>query len=252
MILQYCSDLHLEFPENRKFLSDNPLKPGGDVLLLAGDIVPFAAMDRHRDFFDFVSDNFSATYWIPGNHEYYHSDASRRSGSFQENIRSNVHLVNNKVVELDSITVILSTLWTKISVPMQRSIERGMYDFHAITHKGRAFTSREYNGLHTECLNFLKPALTNIKTEKSVVVTHHIPTEFNYPKQYRGSVLTEAFAVELSPFIEASGPDTWIFGHHHSNLPDFVIGKTTLTTNQLGYVKYNEHSGYQPSRCLAY
>ena len=50
MKLQYCSDLHLEFRENREFIKENPLQVKGDILLLAGDITPFATMDKYNFF----------------------------------------------------------------------------------------------------------------------------------------------------------------------------------------------------------
>jgi predicted phosphohydrolase len=115
MRIQYCSDLHLDFPENKKFLEQNPISTVGDILILAGDIVPFAFLEQHLDFFKYLSDNFEITYWLPGNHEYYHSDAAMQSGSFIENILSNVHLVNNMVIEKNNIRLIFATLWTQIS-----------------------------------------------------------------------------------------------------------------------------------------
>ena len=100
MILQYCSDLHLEFSQNEAYVKANPIKPIGDILILAGDVTLFTRIDRHRDFFDYISDHFEATYWIPGNHEYYQSDISNRSGSFEEKIRNNVSLINNVVKKI--------------------------------------------------------------------------------------------------------------------------------------------------------
>jgi hypothetical protein len=52
MILQYCCDLHLEFRENKQFLNQYPLQFKGEILILAGDIVPFIEMAKHKDFFN--------------------------------------------------------------------------------------------------------------------------------------------------------------------------------------------------------
>lgn len=76
------------------------------------------------------------------------------------------------------------------------------------------------------------------------MVTHHVPTFLNYPPQYNGDPLNEAFGVELHDFIEQSGPAFWIYGHHHHNISPFMIGNTQLITNQLGYVQYNEHRDF--------
>ena len=89
MTIQYCSDLHLEFSANSQFLRENPIIPKGDILILAGDIIPFPEMNNYADFFDTLSSQFKTVYWIPGNHEYYHADVAQRSGAFSEKITTN-------------------------------------------------------------------------------------------------------------------------------------------------------------------
>ncbi len=250
MTIQYASDLHLEFRENKEFLKTNPLIPAGDVLVLAGDIVPFAEINKHKDFFSFVSDNFAATYWIPGNHEYYGFDLATKCGVLNEKIRSNVFLVNNTSVIGENIKMIFSTLWSKISPAYEWQIERSVNDFHVIKNGKYRFTVERYNELHAESLAFLENELTSETGLKKVVATHHVPTRMNYPAQYKGSVLNEAFAVELFELIEKTTPDVWIYGHSHSNTPDFEIGKTRLLTNQLGYVSLGECQQFDTNKTI--
>ncbi|NVO03162.1 MAG: metallophosphoesterase [Bacteroidetes bacterium] len=244
MILQYASDLHLEFPQNVEFLKTNPIKPIGDILLLAGDIVPFAILDKHDDFFNYLTDNFQTTYWIPGNHEYYYFDAAKKCGVLNEKIKSNVFLVNNTSIIHNKVKLIFSTLWSKISDAYQWQIEKGLSDFHVIKYNGHRFSANQFNEFHHESIAFLSNELAKEKTTNSLVITHHVPTFMNYPVKFKGDALNEAFAVELFDLIEFNGPDYWIFGHTHNNPSDFEIGKTKLTCNQLGYVQYNEQIGF--------
>ncbi len=248
--LQYASDLHLEFPANKEFMKLHPLQPEGDVLVLVGDIVPFALIDKHQDFFSYVADHFETTYWLPGNHEYYYFDIDKKSGVLKEKIRNNVILVNNTLAVHGNVKLIFSTLWSKISPGHEWQIERSLNDFHLIKHQGLRFSAKQYNQLHEESLTFIQSELKTINHEKVAVFTHHCPTFLNYPEQYRGDILNEAFAVELYDLIEASNMAYWGYGHHHSNTPDFKIGNTSLITNQLGYVQRNEHSLFETGKYI--
>ncbi len=250
MKIQYCSDLHLEFRENKEYLKANKLMPVADVLILAGDIVPFCIRDKHADFFRYVADNFESTYWIPGNHEYYNSDAVKRSGVMREKIKRNVFLVNNLALNHNNVRFIFSTLWSHISPANEWDIERSASDFQLIRYNGYRFSSTHFNELHENSLAFITEEVRKSYTGKTVVVTHHVPTFLNYPQKYKGDILNEAFGVELFNFIESNDIDCWIYGHHHYNTPDFTIGKSLMLTNQLGYVQYGEHHLFDNAKTI--
>ncbi|MEO6734216.1 MAG: metallophosphoesterase [Ferruginibacter sp.] len=245
MKIQYCSDLHLEFPENNHYINRHPLKPTGEILILAGDVLPFALNHHNYKFFDFVADNFEAVYWIPGNHEYYGYDVAKAPQPLLEKIRSNVFLVNNHTIVYQEVNIICSTLWSYINPDNELLLMKCLSDFTAITMNGKAFLPCHFNELHTAALFFVKEEVGKNASSKKIVVTHHVPTLQHYPAKYKKSVLNEGFAVELYDFIQSSGICYWLYGHHHSNTEPFSIGSTVMLTNQLGYVRKYEHGSYK-------
>jgi predicted phosphohydrolase len=250
MKIQYCSDLHLEFPHNREFIKQNPIIPTGEILILAGDILPFKLIDEHAEFLDYLSDNFEKTYWIPGNHEYYGSDINERSNSFCESIRSNVFLLNNQEVKLNGVNFLFSTLWSNIKEENRFIIENTLYDFKYILDGESHLKTLKFNELHQNSLNFIEETLLKNRNQKNVVVSHHVPTFLNYPEEHRQSKVNQGFATELFDLIHDASIDYWIYGHHHSNIPEFEINGTKLITNQLGYVKYKRNKLFRHDICF--
>lgn len=115
MKIQYCSDLHLEFAQNEKFLADNPIQAVGDILVLAGDIIYWEPENFKHRFFDYVSDHFKAVYYIPGNHEFYSGkEVQILDRPVFEPLRENVFLVNNKQINIEGIDFFFSLFWSHI------------------------------------------------------------------------------------------------------------------------------------------
>ena len=159
MKIQYCSDLHLEFTKNAKFLHSNRLIPQADILVLAGDIIPLWKNLRNEKYFDFLSESFKKVYWLPGNHEYYNSDISLKT----KEIRDNIHLVNNIVIPIEDVNLIFSTLWSKISIQKELFIKSHLSDFSLIRIGDDAFRPKHYNILHQKSLKFIENSLSTLK-----------------------------------------------------------------------------------------
>jgi hypothetical protein len=246
MKIQYCSDLHLEFPENRALLKSKPLEPVGDILVIAGDFFLFnSSIDLISNFISSVSENFKTVYWLPGNHEYYGSDASQAAASVMKNIAGNVFLVNNTSVQFDHINIIFSTFWSEIKLLNAFSCERGVSDFEVILLNGKPISAVEFNSFHRKSVDFIEEELIKHSDKMNIMVTHHVPTLFNYPKKYLNSVINNAFATELSTLSEKHSIHSWIYGHSHINTLPFTLYMTEYLTNQLGYVALGENISFK-------
>ena len=244
MKIQYCSDLHLEFDLNSNFLAETNWEVSGEVLILAGDIAPLHDNYLVNPFFSFLSANYKAVFWVPGNHEFYHRDLHDFKPSFHLKIRENIHLLHNTRIVYEGIEFLCTTLWTHLNEPTIPLIEKGVADFAAISQKGKRLKANDYNQLHQESLRFLKSAIENA-THPTVVVTHHLPSMLCNSPEHAESSLNEAFCVDLTAFIRDCKANFWIYGHSHFNQKPLIIGETMLLTNQLGMVMSNEHGQFR-------
>ena len=253
MKLQYASDLHLEFAENRNYIDNGGIEPMGDVLVLAGDVSYLG--DRNmmkRRFFDWCAEHFRETFIVPGNHEFYGGyDIAHTMEDYEFAFRDNVRYLNNKSVVLGDTEMFFTTLWTKISPLHMWEIQMGMNDFKHGRLEGAQLFALDVDGLHRRCLEWLDSALKTSTAAHKVVVTHHCPTLRSAFNGYPGGALNSAFQVDLDAFIEASGVDYWIYGHtHYAGGSGSKIGETVLLCNQLGYVFQNEHQFFDGMACF--
>jgi predicted phosphodiesterase len=251
MKIQYASDLHLEFSDNYSYLKRNPLKPVGDILVLAGDI-GYLDDDNYRrhPFWDWASDNFSQVIVTVGNHELYkYYDLAQISQGLVYSVKNNVKCYYNAVVKIDNIDLIVSTLWAKIRLEEAYSTEQSVSDFHRILYENGFLTWEKFNREHDRCFSFIKTEVGNSSAEHIIVVTHHVPSFQLSSPDFKNSGINGAFTVELSDFIETSPVEYWIYGHSHRNI-DRVIGKTCCITNQLGYVSHKEHLTFNPEKMI--
>lgn len=251
MKIQYASDLHLEFSDNYSYIKHNPLKPEGDILILAGDI-GYLNDDNYRThpFWDYVSDNFQQVIVGVGNHELYkYYDLAQMPRGEVCAIRDNVTCYYDAVVRIGNIDLIISTLWSKIPLEDAYLTERGVSDFYRILYEGKMLTFEKFNQEHERCFHFIQEAVAKSTAEYIIVVTHHVPSFQLSSPDFAGSRINGAFTVELDQYIESSPVEYWIYGHSHRNI-DKIIGNTQCLSNQLGYVFHNEHHSFNPGKII--
>lgn len=265
MIIQYASDLHLEFGMNSRFLQAYGFAEGGDILLLGGDI---GYLQRRRietdPFFDWCSRNFKETVIVPGNHEYYRDPVAREGHQngipvdrtlvdYEHQVRDNVRYLNNRSMVIGDVEVFATTLWTITDPRFYVGIQTGMNDCHQIIYDDHRLWADDYTELHGICRTWLAGALEESTARHKVVLTHHCPSTAREFDRYEPSGgLFTAFHVDMYPFIEEHDADVWIYGHTHYNgasgtvIPSRNPNGTKLLCNQLGYVQlYEDQMGFR-------
>ena len=233
MRIQVMSDLHTEEYESPvDFLSRQLQFPGADVLALCGDIVVAERQGEKgiRAIFEFLSRQATHVLFVPGNHEYWGTRTKRGTKTRTERILRgcidglpNMQYANNDVVEVAGVRFLCGTMW----FPHHRMND--MYEKYWPDFKNIARLSDwvyEYNQ------KFAK--LAEQTTAKTVVITHHLPTQQSVDAQFADSDWNRFFVCDMSRMIRERKPRLWLHGHTHCSL-DYRYEQTRVICNPFGY-----------------
>lgn len=249
MEIQYASDLHLEFVENRKWLKNNPIIPVAPVLILAGDIdIIEKGQVKNPFYFKWLSENWDQVLIIPGNHEFYDGGNMKQAFNYSLEIHSNVRYVNNVSIKINQTEIFLSTLWSNCT----SLVENYISDFKLCKWDNQPYNAEKHNYLHKQSVKWIDDAIMNSTSLKKVVVTHFVPDQnINvYPKSSDkvSQAISEYFVADIQQYITKWQVDFWIYGHNHWN-NDTQYLNTQFLSNMLGYCGHEENT-FNPQKLL--
>jgi hypothetical protein len=260
MKVSVISDLHLEF-DGKPLLT----LPGGDVLLLAGDVAVAAYLApnrtdkdarRHRKvcdaFFREECAKYKKVYYILGNHEHYHGVFDNTADHMREFLAgTNVTLLNNEFVDLGDWNLFGGTLWTDYNDNdwfAKEAAKNGLTDHHVIRkmrNGGKIFGNfmpDDAYEVHRETVKILEEGLYDYtRVDKpTVVMTHHAPTALSIHPRYVGDVLNWAYYTDLhNVILDHPNVKYWFHGHMHDN-HDYMVGDNCrVVCNPRGYMPHD-------------
>jgi predicted phosphodiesterase len=242
MRLHIISDLHLEFSP-----LDLPVVDA-DVVVAAGDI------HKGHKGLEWLRRAIPKTpvIYVLGNHEYYGHALPRLTDELRiAAAGTNVHVLENAGVDLAGVTFLGATLWTDFALDGDAQVgahvaEKSMNDFRLIsTVPGvRALRASDMRRVHDESVGWLRTQLAARRGQRTVVVTHHLPSPRSIAPRFSGDPLNPAFASNLDELVASSGAELWVHGHSHTAM-DYRLGDTRVIANPRGY-PHEIASGFNP------
>jgi predicted phosphodiesterase len=225
--VQLLSDLHFEYDDDGGEAFARSVEVAGDVLVLAGDILPLQSFATVTRAFGWFCARFPHVVYVPGNHEYYRTSPAEADALLAAcgAALPNLHVLNPGLAVIDGVRFVGGTLWFPPTEDEQRY--RGfLTDFSLI----RDFVPWVHD-THAAQLAFLEKTVR----DGDVVVSHHLPHPKSTPAMFANSPLNRFFvAGDAVDLLARGGARLWLHGHTHSPR-DYVVGATRVVCNPRGY-----------------
>jgi predicted phosphodiesterase len=270
MRVSVMSDLHIDF-------ADLTL-PGGDVLILSGDVceakrikqemynpdmvlLEHERQDQRPDrYFRFLLEECSAKYrhviYVMGNHEHYGFQVQKTYSHIKEQLPANIHLLEKETIEIDGVLFLGGTLWTDMNNMDQLtmySMRSMMNDYRQITMLNEAkqvyhkmtpeYTVEQHVKTKNHFAQVLEENRNSANPKPVVVCTHHAPSKLSTHPRYADDVMMNgAYSSDLSEFI-LDNPEIRVWTHGHTHEPfRYKIGETEIICNPRGYKSYEQRA----------
>lgn len=210
-----------------------------NICLIAGDFdSPFKP--NFKQLLSIVKSHFNYVFYVPGNHEYYHTKEKKSIEETDDYIKklcidTNVIFLqcdeyNIKIEDIE-INILGCTLWSNISKVGYELISDSRFIFSDIN---------QYLNLHQKHLSWLEDKINNNSDKKYIIVTHHLPSfklihsKFNPDDKDN---INTAFASDLDHLVSKSL--LWVCGHSHERMKI-----DNMRLNPIGYPREKRQTTY--------
>jgi predicted phosphodiesterase len=233
MLIQYISDIHIEFYNNYRKIPK--ITPNSEILVLAGDI-GYPSSSLYAEFLIDMNSKFKKIFLLAGNHEYYNLGKNKDNGMEKINSKikeiisynklNNITFLDNSYEDYNGYRFIGCTLWSEIKDKMYL-----INDFQNI----KDINIELYNELYKVNYEYLEENIPNSPLPL-IVITHHLPSYNLIDKKYKTFEIlnyNQCFASDCSKLFNEK-IKLWIYGHTHTkNISE--INKIKFVSNPLGY-----------------
>ena len=239
--IQYISDLHLEFKDNKDGLRH--MDTDADVLVIAGDL------DIGSKIFDHLIhlSKKRKVIFVYGNHEFYDGKPThqlKKRGNIVSKFNKDLHILDRQSVIIEDTTFIGATGWIDGSYRDIDIVQFNSYnDFETIY----GFAS-SHNVWGKKDKDFICHTLTNSKTKNNIIITHFLPIPWCISNGYIGSYYNPCFTNNWKWVYNHSDKiNYWIHGHSHEFFK-MKAKETVFCRNPFGYPR--EDVDFKPNEFI--